>query len=388
MNEVGANDQGRSPGTLLCVANFSTDAGYAWWLMERFWSVLAHLAVDRGGDAILASPRIRGLSNVLSSAPLTVLEETIPTGWGSPPRACLQFLRDHKVRTIYLTDRQYWSPAYAFFRACGVQSIIIHDHVPGERPKPPAWKLRMKKTAQLLQWCGADLYIGVSEFIYNRMIQIGGLPPRRCTFVRNGVPPSPDSDTVDIRAELELPHGAPVVVSVGRAHPYKGIDFILDCALHLTKRPGMENVQFVHIGGGPELGRLRQKSVEMGLDGRFRLTGVRSDVRSLLPSCDVAFHASHGEAFSLAILEFMAAGLPVVVPNHCGNPEAVRHGRTGLLYQPGDLRDAVGSLETLLNDPPRRLRMGEASASRAEHEFSLERMDARFKKVVFPAVRL
>jgi glycosyltransferase involved in cell wall biosynthesis len=84
----------------------------------------------------------------------------------------------------------------------------------------------------------------------------------------------------------------------------------------------------------------------------------------------------------------MAAGLPSVVPNHCGNGEAVEHGVSGYLYPPQDRPLALEALRGLLLDPDRRQEMGAAAKRRAAAEFSLEQMDISFREVVIPAVRL
>jgi glycosyltransferase involved in cell wall biosynthesis len=107
-------------------------------------------------------------------------------------------------------------------------------------------------------------------------------------------------------------------------------------------------------------------------------------VRSLLPSCEIALHASAGEAFSLAILEFMAAGLPCVAPEHCGNGEAIEHEVSGVLYPPASLSDAVAWLAHLLDDSELRRAMGVAARERAEANFTLDRMLGEFSHTVSP----
>ena len=383
--EVGKPPPG---GTLLCVANFPSDTGYAWWLMERFWASLAREADERGGRAMMAFPKIRDVSKTLRSAPLSLEEMDIATGLGGLKTETLRFIRRNRVRTLYLTDRPYWSPAYALFRACGVKSIILHDHIPGERPLPPPLKMIMKKARHVMTPAGADLYVGVSKFVCERFTRIAGVPSKACTYVHNGVPLRPTSDCRDVRDQFALPDGAQVVVSLGRAHPYKGIEFIIGCATELIHGDGREDLFFLHLGDGPDLERLRGIVRQRRLAGRFLLPGRRDDIQQLLPSCQVAVHASHGEAFSLAILEFLAAGLPAIVPDHCGNPEAVLHGETGFLYAPGNHGAAVSHLRELLDHPERAVGLGEAARHRATSEFSLEKMDRRFLTAVRGAIQL
>ena len=377
-----------SRNTLLCVANFPSDAGYAWWLMERFWALLAQEAVGRGGRAVVAFPKILKVSDALRSAPLVLEEKDISTGLRGLDGDTLRFIRRNRVRTVYLTDRHYWSPAYALFRACGVKSIILHDHVPGERQAPGHLRLLIKRSRYRMKPAAANLYLGVSKFVRERFTQIGGVPSELCTYVHNGVPPTPSTGLKDVREVFGLPRGAQVVVSVGRAHPYKGIDFIMECAEALIRGEKRTEVVFLHLGGGPELERLRGMVRDRRLSDHFLLPGQRTDVALLLPSCQVAFHASQGEAFSLSILEFMAAGLPAIVPNHCGNPEAISHGETGYLYPLGDRRAAVQHLRELLDHPERAMTLGAAACRRVEEHFSLDRMDRAFMAAVDGAIHL
>lgn len=380
-----------SPGTrpvkpsVLCVGNYDSDVGYAWWLMEHFWVELARLAEERGQRAFVAFPRLGEISPLLQAAPITPVQLTVPT---SPGRGMLElraFLRQNDVRTVYLTDRAYWSPLYVLFRRWGVRSIIVHDHTPGERPAPPGWKLTAKRARHRLGVGSADLYVGVSRFVRDRSIRVAGLPPHRCAYVHNGLPPAPVA-AVDVRAEFGLPANARVIVSSGRTVPYKGIDALIRCAERVTRAEGRTDVYFLHLGSGPGYEQFRAMAREAGVADRFLMPGGRPDVRALLPSCDIALHASRGEAFSLAILEFMAAGLPAIVPDHCGNGEAIRHGVHGILYEPGDVDAAVAWVLRLLDDAGLRHRLGGAAAQRVEEEFSLATMTARFRELVAPHV--
>jgi glycosyltransferase involved in cell wall biosynthesis len=247
---------------------------------------------------MVAFPKILEVSDALRSAPLVLKEKDIATGLRALDADTLRFIRRNRVRTVYLTDRHYWSPAYALFRACGVKSIILHDHVPGERPTPGHLRLWVKRSRYRMKPAAANLYLGVSKFVRDRFTRIGGVPSELCTYVYNGVSPTPSRGLKDVREVFGLPHRARVVISVGRAHPYKGIPFILACAEELILGDNREDVFFLHLGDGPELERLREEARSRGLAARFLLPGRRTDVPLLLPSCQMAFHASHGEAFS------------------------------------------------------------------------------------------
>lgn len=103
-------------------------------------------------------------------------------------------------------------------------------------------------------------------------------------------------------------------------------------------------------------------------------TGVRRDVPRLLGAADVFALSSLSEGVSIAILEAMAAGLPVVATRVGGNPEIVLDGQTGLLVEPGRPDLLAAALEQLLKDPRRAAVLGAAGRRRAEEKFSLRAM--------------
>jgi glycosyltransferase involved in cell wall biosynthesis len=118
---------------------------------------------------------------------------------------------------------------------------------------------------------------------------------------------------------------------------------------------------------------------ERGIGAAVRFLGSRSDVPDLLRACDLFVHPSREEGFSNAILEAMAAGLPVAAFDVGGNAEAVVHGETGLLAPARDAGALARALAELLGDEGRRKRMGEAGRRRAAECFSLDRMVAEME---------
>jgi glycosyltransferase involved in cell wall biosynthesis len=162
----------------------------------------------------------------------------------------------------------------------------------------------------------------------------------------------------------------------------KRIDFAIEVARHCVEGLCVDDLYFVHCGDGPELDRLRTLAAERGLTGRFVFAGRRSDVRELLCSSDLALHAARGEAFSLAILEYMGAGLPVLVPDIPTVRQAVRHGETGLVYRDLDIAETGRLVADLCKDPARRSRLGSAAAAEVRMNYSLEAMNETFRRVV------
>jgi glycosyltransferase involved in cell wall biosynthesis len=138
------------------------------------------------------------------------------------------------------------------------------------------------------------------------------------------------------------------ILSVGAVSAQKNYRLIIAVAKELQSRnPGSTAAIFRIAGGGEGLASLRNEVREAGLDGVVDFLGERSDVPQLLAASDIFLNTSHYEGQSIAMLEAMAAALPIVATDVPGNRDLVAHAETGLLVahgQPGALADAIASL--------------------------------------------
>ena len=131
------------------------------------------------------------------------------------------------------------------------------------------------------------------------------------------------------------------------------------------------------IGDGPERPAIERAIARLGLQGQVLITGVREDVRPFISACDVMTLVSRTETFSLAALESMSLGKPLVLSNVGGASEQVIQGRQGFLFEPGDIAALAMHLEALASQPLR-ARLGEAAARRVRDLFTVDRMVARY----------
>lgn len=133
-------------------------------------------------------------------------------------------------------------------------------------------------------------------------------------------------------------------------------------------------MHFLFIGDGPDLQHFRDHAESHDASEYCTFAGRRQDVAAILPGCDFAIHPSLGEVgYSLSILEYMQAGLPVIVPDNPSVCAATEHETTGLVYQEGDAAAAVAAIERLLDDKALRATMGEMAARAVTEKFCLER---------------
>jgi glycosyltransferase involved in cell wall biosynthesis len=178
-----------------------------------------------------------------------------------------------------------------------------------------------------------------------------GVARDRLHLVQNGVP-APDLSAAPhaLAARLGFPVDAPLVGFVGRLSPEKGPDLFVRMIAELL--PKHERARFVVIGDGPMRERLEAEARVLGVDERVRFMGETRDALPLLPSLAALVVPSYAEGMPLALMEGMAAGLPVVATSVGGVPELISHLQTGLLVDPGSARNLAIAVDGLLDDPP------------------------------------
>jgi glycosyltransferase involved in cell wall biosynthesis len=219
-----------------------------------------------------------------------------------------------------------------------------------------------------------SLVLGNSRAVVQELSE-EGVPAGRLGLIYNGIDiaslaaAAPRRDT---RAALDLPADAFVMVLVANLIPYKGhLDLLSALALVRDRLPRPWRLLCVGRDDGI-LPELRRRAVELGLEGHVLWLGARPDVPDLLAASDLGLLTSHQEGFSNAVLEAMAAGLPLVVTDVGGNAEAVLDGATGRVVPPRDpARLAAAILELALD--PRAVAFGRAGARRVATEFSIDR---------------
>ncbi|MFT3916844.1 MAG: glycosyltransferase [Anaeromyxobacteraceae bacterium] len=284
-------------------------------------------------------------------------------------RALASAFRAQRAEVVHAHDFYSAAVAIPAARLAGARSVIGRldlGHLQG-----PAQRVLLAALTH-----AADAAVANCDAIRDAVVA-EGVPRRRIAVIRNGI----DLARFDARAaappEGPLPGrpGAPIVVLVAnmRHEVKRQEDFLEALALARRERPDLEAWL---VGEGSREPELKRRAALLGVSGAAHFLGGRVDVPALLRRATIGALASAREGLSNAIIEKMAAGLPLVVTRAGGNPELVEHGERGLVV-PVRRPDAMArALVRLAGDPDRARAMGRAARRYVEASLSIERLVA------------
>jgi glycosyltransferase involved in cell wall biosynthesis len=216
---------------------------------------------------------------------------------------------------------------------------------------------RVLATAERATVRAADVVLAASADLAANAWRLGARDVRVAPVSAPALPPATRS-RAEVRAALGLDDGRPLVLAVGRLHPQKGYDVLLDAAASWTADPR----PLVAIAGDGPL----EAELSARIDARrlpVRLLGRRDDVADLLAAADLVVLPSRWEARSLTAQEALRAGTPLVATRTGGLPELL--GDAAVLVPPGDPAALAGAVTGLLADPARAAALAAAGRERA-----------------------
>ena len=220
---------------------------------------------------------------------------------------------------------------------------------------------------------GAAAVLGNSHAVVSEL-SADGVPGDRLGLIHNGAELRPlpsDHERAASRRNEGIGEDDLVLLTVANLLPYKGHRDLIEAIVGMCKDlPQPWRLILVGRDDGIR-SSLEERAAEAGIAGNLHFVQDRCDLESLYQAADIAILPSHEEGFPNAVIEAMGAGLPVIATNVGGIPDAIEHGRTGLIvppHQPAALGDAI--LE-LARDPVRCELLGRNGRTKIEAEFSL-----------------
>jgi glycosyltransferase involved in cell wall biosynthesis len=285
-------------------------------------------------------------------------------------------LRRENVQVVHGSN--YWSSVYA----------VIVARIAGARAITNRIDLGFAVSGAVMRWiqnfsnAAADAIVAncqaVKEAVLEREFWVAG----KLFLIYNGCDcarAASGSGSGD-RTLLGLPAHGPIILSVANLHPHKRHEWLLDASPAILARFPDAKI----VIAGKDMGQesfLRRRAAELHIENAVLFTGVRADVPALLALAAIGTLTSETEACSNTLLEYLAAGLPVVATNVGGTPEIVSHGVTGYLVEPGDTTGLAAGICDLLEHREMALEMGARGRDRIRASFSMDRVVSEYEQL-------
>lgn len=213
-----------------------------------------------------------------------------------------------------------------------------------------------------------------AKMIREGLVREEGLASNKVRVIYNGVDLEKFHSVPAMRAKL-FPGAerAKLIVLVGNMHTdVKGHPTLIAAAPEVVSH--FPQARFVLVGDGEKRKDFEAAAQSAGVAANCMFLGRRNDVADILAACDMAVLPSAAEGMPNAVLEYMAAGLPVIATAVGGNLEVIAEGANGLLLPPGDAAALARALSRLLSDDILSLRLARSGRALVEQKFSFERL--------------
>jgi glycosyltransferase involved in cell wall biosynthesis/SAM-dependent methyltransferase len=338
---------------------------------------LLHLIGALDGEryrSVLLHPDVPGLSPLITGARAAgIATRVVPHARG--PRGAVHIpgigrvLADEEASVLHAHLNWPLACTAAIFAAAWrrVPAIVATVQLFGRLPTAHTLGLQARLVTRQV-----DRYLPVSHGVARRLQAELAVEPSRIDVVHNGIPDARRAASdPGVRSEMCNGRNGPVVLTLARLQPQKGLSTLLRAAVALPE------VAIAIAGEGPQRQELQAEAGELGIEDRVVFLGFREDTAALLASADVFVLPSEHEGLPLALLEAMAAGRPVVATAIPGIDEVVTAGETGLLFPAGDSPSLTASIRRLLDDPRLAERLAAAGEAHVRAHFTSSRMAER-----------
>jgi len=279
------------------------------------------------------------------------------------------FLRREKVDVVHTHD--LWSNLLGVpaARLAGVKAIVSSRrdlaHFDWYQGKRRAWLRRIQNLSGMV--------VANATPIRDALIAEDGFAPEKLRVIHNGVDIEKFHTGRDRDRLFPGVGDGNLVVLVGNMHTdVKGHPWLIASVPAVIRE--CPSTRFVLVGDGEQRAVFEQQVAKLGIERNFLFLGRRSDVPEILACCDAAVLPSRAEGLPNAVLEYMAAGLPVIVSRVGGNVELVEDGVTGLVVPPEDSASLSAALLKLLVDPVLARRLARNGHEFVIRNFSFERL--------------
>jgi glycosyltransferase involved in cell wall biosynthesis len=299
--------------------------------------------------------------------------------WRAPARLA-RILDDHHIDVVVCTNAYSLLYAYAasWLARRRIRLVeIFHTTV----PRTLKFRLTMILNRFLFRRCSLLVYVSFAQREYWRA---RGVNAARDLVIQNGIDTEhftdrwAAADKAATRAEFGYTASDYVIGICAALRVEKAHGDLLQAVRRL--RDSGVAAKVLIIGDGVQRAAIEEQIAALGLRDAATITGYKIDVRPYVAACDAMALVSHSvETFSIAALESMSLGKPIVMTDIGGAREQVTHGATGFLFEPGDIAALTQHLGALA-DRELRQRMGNLAAQTVREKFTVRAMLAAYDR--------
>lgn len=291
------------------------------------------------------------------------------------------WLRKNRVELVHVHDLYGTLVAAPAAKLAGCKLIVgrldlAHFHTRSQR------FLLSRFTAM------ADHVVANAQAIKEMLINEEGLSPSKISVIHNGLDLRRFDQRVHEGLKAPLPETGkdPVIVHVANMnHEVKRQEDVLQ-ALRILEAKG-KRMHVFFVGGGPRRKTVEAKAAELGVADRAHFLGYRLDVPAVYQRATMGVLSSSAEGLSNAVMEGMAAGLPMVVSRVGGNPDLITDGERGYVVERHKPEQLAEAFDRIISDPQKGKQMGRAARAFVEKQLTLEKLCAEHDRMYSAVVR-
>lgn len=296
---------------------------------------------------------------------------------------CAKFLREHEIQIIQSSD--FYTNVFAMTAAALAKTPVRIAAKRETGTKTTAQRFIERRAFNL-----ARAIVANAETVKKHLVETG-VAASKIETIYNGLDLEKFNFTQSSRDEILREFNLPanensrfVVIVANFRSRVKNQQMFLRAAAQVKEK--FPAARFILAGEGELLDEMKNFAGELGLEDETFFTGRCADVARLLSAAEICVLSSTTEGFSNSILEYMAAGKPVVATSVGGAPEAIAEGETGFLVDSNNDEQMAKRLIELLQNPEKARKMGEAGRKTVEEKFStaaqLEKTLALYEKLL------
>lgn len=281
-------------------------------------------------------------------------------------RALVTYLRKHKIQVIHTHD--FYTNVFGM-AAGSLARVPVRI---ASMRETAGMRTKSQRQAQRLAYKLASHIVGNSKAVRARLME-DGVESDKITVLYNGLDLerlTTKLSRTEVLGRFGLEDSSFVTIIANMRHDVKDYPMFLKAAAMISEKVPAAN--FLLAGEGELTDSLKSLAAELGIAGKTHFLGRCEQVAELLSISSVCVLSSKAEGFSNSILEYMAAGRPVVATDVGGAKEAVAEGVTGYLVKSGDAKKMADRIAELLVDEEKIRRFGEAGRRVVESKFSTD----------------